>query len=769
MLGAAFLLVCLWATTSAIPPDACNYQQRVCECDPMETVCHFSLIVEDLLSLVSYKLDRSDSGRLTRRHNADSANYMINNQGQIFPVQQPQNPSDDPDNCIIFSERFLENNCSIPMIVDSVGNGAFIGVNGLMPGPTLVVTENQTVVIEVTNTLINKEVSIHWHGQFQNNTPWMDGVDHVTQCPVPTYAQFRYIFKASPSGTMWYHSHVGTQRTEGLFGALIVREREETISEAQNLLQNLINDGVNFVITDNPNHTMNFLDWQDADIVEITLRTIGRNPAADDNIPNFPGFEPPIERLGPDGTIVSRLPFEAGLINGFGKPMEVSYNRSRLSIFNVQPFDSSNPVYYRFRMVGSQRHDLFRLSISEHKLIVISTDGFLTEPMEVDYIFIHAGERYDFLLKPKTVAETMERTNYLISADTLDSDANVTRRAEAFLHYGDESGNPTSTEYESIIENSISRTCNSMSRCKALNCPFERYAPSFFIDCIPVTELQLLFPTPIAYLPSNTINRTQNEHFFDFAFTGSSGSAAISGRNFAFPAGSLLTDDNPTFDLDCKSGYLNCNADQSQCICQHIVNITDSWATIQFVFTNLGNPDVRAAHPIHLHGHSFQVVGIYYGTYNESTGRLIANNGNVTCGGDPLCTSPNWTDPTNPVDGMINSTTIRKDTIIVPPGGYVVLRFISNNWGFWYMHCHIEPHFLEGMALVVNEGYELQNIPPDQLANLQCGNFNWTVEQFNEKVATPTARIDAPPRCEVPVSTTDIVPPGRVALTPCGM
>ena len=733
----------------------------MCECDRSATVCHFSLIVEDLLSLVSYKLDRSDSGQLTRRHNADSANYMINNQGQIIPVQQPQNRSDNPDSCIIFSERFHENDCSIPMTIDSIGNGTFIGVNGLMPGPTLVVTENQTVVVEVTNTLINKELSIHWHGQFQNNTPWMDGVDHITQCPIPTYAQFRYIFKASPSGTMWYHSHVGTQRTEGLFGALIVREREETINETQSMLQTLINDSIDFTITDNPNHTMTFLDWQDTDAVEVALRTIGRNPAADDNTPNFPGFEPPVERLGPDGTVVSRLSFEAGLINGFGKAMEVSYNRSRLSIFNVQPFDSRNPVYYRFRMVGSQKEELFRVSISEHKLTVISADGFLTEPMEVDYIFIHAGERYDFLLKPKTVAETMERTNYLISADTLDSDANVTRRAEAFLHYGDESGNPTSSEYESIIENSIPRTCSSTSRCKALNCPFERYAPSFFINCVPVTELQLLFPTPIAYLPSNTINRAQNEHFFDFGFTGSSGSAAISGRNFAFPAGSLQTDNNATFDLDCKSGYLNCNADRSQCICQHIVNITDSWATVQFVFTNLGNPDVRAAHPIHLHGHSFQVVGIYYGTYNETTGRLIANNGNVTCGNDSLCTDPRWTDPRNPVDGTVNNKTIRKDTIIVPPGGYVVLRFISNNWGFWYMHCHIEPHFLEGMALVVNEGYELQNMPPDQLRVLQCGNFNWTVDQFNQKVAMPTARIDAPPH--------DSIPPGGIAPTPCGM
>ncbi len=616
--------------------------------------------------------------------------------------------------------------------IDSLG-GAFIGVNGLMPGPTLVVTEDQTVIIEVTNTLINKEVSIHWHGQFQNHTPWMDGVDHITQYPIPTYARFHYIFKASPSGTMWYHSHVGTQRTEGLFGPLIVREKAMIFNETQGLLQPELGQGESFIIVQNPNHTMNILDWQNDDVVEITLKTISRNPFDFPDVPrpNTIDIEPSIARIGPDGTIISRVPFQTGLINGLGKAMDISYNRSRLSIFNILPYNANSPVYYRFRMVGSQRHNLFRISISEHKLIVIATDGFLTKPMEVDYIFIHAGERYDFLLKPKTEEETRQQANYLISADTLDSSQNNTRRAEAFLHYGDETDAPTSVEYESIINNFIPRTCDSTSRCRALNCPFERFAPNFFIDCIPVTDLQLLFPTPPADVPSNKTDH-RNEHFFDFSFRGQSGSAAISGRNLAFPAGSLLTDIDASFNQDCKAGLINCSADTSQCICQHVLNITESWATIQFVLTNLGDPvNEKAAHPIHLHGHSFHVVGIYYGAYNDSSGRLIRNNENVTCGDDPSCTDPHWTGPHAQVDGTVNDTTIRKDTIIVPPGGYVVLRFIANNWGFWYMHCHIEPHFLEGMAMVINEGYELQNVPPDNLIALQCGNFNWTVEEFN--------------------------------------
>ena len=45
------------------------------------------------------------------------------------------------------------------------------------------------------------------------------------------------------------------------------------------------------------------------------------------------------------------------------------------------------------------------------------------------------------MLKPTTVLWTMEKADYLISADTLDSDMYKRKRSLAFLHYGNESGN----------------------------------------------------------------------------------------------------------------------------------------------------------------------------------------------------------------------------------------------------------------------------------------------------------------------------------------
>jgi FtsP/CotA-like multicopper oxidase with cupredoxin domain len=65
------------------------------------------------------------------------------------------------------------------------------------------------------------------------------------------------------------------------------------------------------------------------------------------------------------------------------------------------------------------------------------------------------------------------------------------------------------------------------------------------------------------------------------------------------------------------------------------------------------------SHPIHLHGHSFQVVGI---------------------GGKRL-------------DGAV------RDTVLVPPMGTVDVAFDADNPGKWVMHCHQLYHMVSGMMV----------------------------------------------------------------------
>ena len=67
------------------------------------------------------------------------------------------------------------------LFVDSKTYRLIIAVNGQVPGPNIIVHEEQTVIINVKNNLTTEGVSIHWHGLHQMNTPWMDGVGQVTQ------------------------------------------------------------------------------------------------------------------------------------------------------------------------------------------------------------------------------------------------------------------------------------------------------------------------------------------------------------------------------------------------------------------------------------------------------------------------------------------------------------------------------------------------------------------------------------------------------------
>lgn len=52
-----------------------------------------------------------------------------------------------------------------------------------------------------------------------------------------------------------------------------------------------------------------------------------------------------------------------------------------------------------------------------------------------------------------------------------------------------------------------------------------------------------------------------------------------------------------------------------------------------------------------------------------------------------------------------------KDTISLPLQGYVILRFIADNPGFWMLHCHMESHSETGMMMIIKVG-ESADLPP---------------------------------------------------------
>jgi iron transport multicopper oxidase len=89
------------------------------------------------------------------------------------------------------------------------------------------------------------------------------------------------------------------------------------------------------------------------------------------------------------------------------------------------------------------------------------------------------------------------------------------------------------------------------------------------------------------------------------------------------------------------------------------------------------------SHPWHLHGHAFQVIA-----------RSKANT------------------PYDSKTIQAPQTPMRRDTIQVHAGGYVVLRFKANNPGVFLFHCHIEWHMEAGLVATLIEA-------PDRIAREQ--------------------------------------------------
>lgn len=93
--------------------------------------------------------------------------------------------------------------------------------NGTVPGPTIRVTEGDTIRVTVRNEL-PEATSVHWHGLHIPNE--MDGVPPFTQDPIEPGETFTYEFAAPHAGTFMYHSHLNAveQVDRGLYGLLII-------------------------------------------------------------------------------------------------------------------------------------------------------------------------------------------------------------------------------------------------------------------------------------------------------------------------------------------------------------------------------------------------------------------------------------------------------------------------------------------------------------------------------------------------------------------
>ena len=159
LLPTAWVSAAIDASTLDVHTVPCNSTTTFCECRQDADVCEFSLSIRFFHSFTRYYIDTT-YGEIIQV----ARPYYFDEQGDLYGHPGPGHPF-----CSNFTDLPLDD-CTPPYIFDGSTFKSFIGVNGQVPGPTLIVWKDQTVAVNVSNDLQMETVSIHWHGMYQYNT-----------------------------------------------------------------------------------------------------------------------------------------------------------------------------------------------------------------------------------------------------------------------------------------------------------------------------------------------------------------------------------------------------------------------------------------------------------------------------------------------------------------------------------------------------------------------------------------------------------------------
>ena len=253
-----------------------------------------------------------------------------------------------------------------------------IGINGTVPGPLIRLREGQNVRLHVENAL-DEDSSIHWHGlilPFQ-----MDGVPGVSFPGIAPRSTFTYQFPIRQAGTYWYHSHSGLQEQLGHYGPIVIdpagadpiasdREHVVVLSDHSELHPHIIFKKLKLqggYFNNNKQTLASLLRGKDQSAQE--RREWGQ--------------------MRMDPTDVSDVTGStySYLVNGHG------------------PRDNWTALFtpgerVRLRFVNASAMTTFNVRIPGLKMTVVQADGLNVRPVAVDEFQMAVAETYDVIVEP---------------------------------------------------------------------------------------------------------------------------------------------------------------------------------------------------------------------------------------------------------------------------------------------------------------------------------------------------------------------------------
>lgn len=268
-----------------------------------------------------------------------------------------------------------------------------VGINGTVPGPLIRLREGQQVRLHVENAL-DEDSSIHWHGlilPFQ-----MDGVPGIAFPGIKPRSTFTYEFPIVQAGTYWYHSHSGLQEQLGHYGPILIEPRDPDPVAYDREHVVVLSDHSQLhphVVFQKLKQQPGYFNWQ-----KQTLSGL------------MHGEDMPIKerlewgRMRMDPTDISDVTGATYtyLVNGHG------------------PKDNWTALFtpgerVRLRIINASAMTLFNVRIPGLRLTVVQSDGQNVRPVTVDEFQITVAETYDVIVEPEDrpytlVAEAVDRS-----------------------------------------------------------------------------------------------------------------------------------------------------------------------------------------------------------------------------------------------------------------------------------------------------------------------------------------------------------------------
>ncbi|EOA20246.1 hypothetical protein CARUB_v10000546mg [Capsella rubella] len=268
-----------------------------------------------------------------------------------------------------------------------------IAINGKFPGPTINVTTNENLVVNVRNKL-DEGLLLHWTGIQQRRVSWQDGV-LGTNCPIPPKWNWTYEFQVKDQiGSFFYFPSLHFQRASGGFGSFVVNPRSVI--------------PVPFSTPDG-DITIAIGDW-------YTRNHTALRKALDDG-----------KDLGmPDGV----------LINGKGP---YRYNDTLVADgIDFETITVHPGKTYRLRVSNVGISTSLNFRIQGHNLVLAESEGSYTVQQNYTSLDIHVGQTYSFLV---TMDQNASADYYIVASARVVNET-IWRRVTGvgILHYTNSKG-----------------------------------------------------------------------------------------------------------------------------------------------------------------------------------------------------------------------------------------------------------------------------------------------------------------------------------------